>query len=78
MKSTISTKGQVTVPVEVRDRLGLLPGTPVEFELREGGVFLRKGVSKAHPVDQVFGIIQLDASVDQLLEESRGPRLDRA
>lgn len=78
MKSTISTKGQVTVPVEVRDRLGLLPGTPVEFELREGGVFLRKGISKTHPVDQVFGIIHLDASVDQLLEESRGPRLDRA
>ena len=64
--------------MEVRDRLGLLPGTPVEFELREGGVFLRKGVSKAHPVDQVFGIIHLDASVDQLLEESRGPGLDRA
>ncbi len=78
MRSTISTKGQVTVPVEVRDRLGLLPGTPVEFELREGGVLLRKGVSKSHPVDQVFGIIDLDASVDQLLEESRGPRLDRA
>jgi AbrB family looped-hinge helix DNA binding protein len=30
------------VPLEVRERLGLRPGTPVEFELREEGVLLRK------------------------------------
>ncbi|HEY4573694.1 MAG TPA: AbrB/MazE/SpoVT family DNA-binding domain-containing protein [Thermoanaerobaculia bacterium] len=49
MRSTISSKGQVTVPVEVRKRLGLLPGAPVEFELREEGVFLRKGARPPAP-----------------------------
>jgi len=38
MRSTVSSKGQVTVPTEVREQLGLAPGTPVEFELREEGV----------------------------------------
>ena len=27
----ITTKGQVTIPAEVRERLGLLPNTEVEF-----------------------------------------------
>ena len=76
MKSTISSKGQITVPVEVRDQLGLRPGTVVSFELREGGVFLRKGASGQHPVDHLFGRLQLDKPVDVLLDEMRGPRPD--
>ena len=43
MKSVVSTKGQVTLPAEVRAKLGLTVGTAVQFELREGGVLLRKG-----------------------------------
>lgn len=27
----ITSKGQVTIPIEIRERLGLLPGTEVEF-----------------------------------------------
>ena len=37
MKTVISTKGQVTIPKEVRDRLGLRPGTQLEFAARGGG-----------------------------------------
>ncbi len=74
MKSTISSKGQITVPVEIRDRLGLLPGTVVVFELRNGGVFIRKGVRKVHPVDQVYGMLKLSRPTDELLDEMRGPR----
>jgi AbrB family looped-hinge helix DNA binding protein len=74
MRSTISSKGQITVPVEVRERLGLIPGTPVEFELREEGVLLRKGISGSHPVDKVWGTLQLDRPVDEILDEMRGPR----
>ncbi|MFQ5740039.1 MAG: AbrB/MazE/SpoVT family DNA-binding domain-containing protein [Acidobacteriota bacterium] len=76
MRSKISAKGQVTVPVKVRAQLGLFPGTPVEFELRGNGVLLRKGISGTHPVDRVFGVISLPKPVDQLLDEMRGPRPD--
>ena len=74
MRSTISSKGQVTVPIEVRERLGLRPGTPVEFELREGGVLLRKGISGIHPVDKIWATLQLGRPVDEVLDEMRGPR----
>jgi antitoxin PrlF len=74
VKSTISSKGQITIPVEIRDRLGLTPGTRVEMELREGEVVLRKGVECEHPVDQVFGILKLEEPVDRLLDRMRGRR----
>jgi AbrB family looped-hinge helix DNA binding protein len=74
MKSVVSSKGQITLPAEVRTKLGLASGTPVQFEFREGGVLLRKGSAGAHPVDQVFGTLKLDKPVDILIDEMRGPR----
>ena len=62
------------MPVEVRERLGLAPGTPVEFELREEGVLLRKGISGSHPVDRVWATLPLGHPVDEILDEMRGPR----
>jgi AbrB family looped-hinge helix DNA binding protein len=38
----ITSKGQVTIPQEIRQQAGLLPDTEVEFELRKDGVFLRR------------------------------------
>ncbi len=40
--SKITSKGQVTIPKEIRDELGLLPGTEVEFVPDVGGVRVRK------------------------------------
>ena len=74
MKSTISSKGQITVPAMVREKLGLAPGTAVQFELTEGGVLMRKGSGGTHPVDQVFGRLKLRKPVDALIDEMRGPR----
>lgn len=74
MKSTISSKGQITIPVEVRTQLGPIPGTSVVFELREDGVLIRKGGAGTHPVDRVYGVLRLDQSVDDAVNEMRGPR----
>jgi AbrB family looped-hinge helix DNA binding protein len=74
MKSTVSSKGQITLPVEVRIRLGLVAGTPVSFELVADGVLVRKGGGDVHPVDQVYGAIRLGAPVDRLVDDMRGPR----
>jgi len=77
MKSRISSKGQVTVPAEVRNRLGLQPGTAVQFELRENAVVMRKGTSGRHPVDRLFGPLKMRHPVDALLDAMRGPKPKR-
>jgi SpoVT / AbrB like domain. len=74
MKSTMSTKGQLTVPVELREMLGLVTGTIVQFELRDGALLLRKGDQLDHPVDRLFGRLNLGKPVDEIVDQMRGPR----
>jgi AbrB family looped-hinge helix DNA binding protein len=38
----ITTKGQVTIPVEIREKLGLLPNSEVEFEVMGQTVRIRR------------------------------------
>ena len=38
----ITSKGQVTIPVEIRERLGLLPNSEVEFAVEGNAVRIRK------------------------------------
>ena len=73
MTSTISAKGQITVPKAVRDKLGLRPGARVEFELTAAGALLRKGQPGGpRAVDRVLGILKREASTDALIDDMRG------
>jgi AbrB family looped-hinge helix DNA binding protein len=38
----ITSKGQVTIPADIREKAGLLPDTEVEFALERGRVVIRK------------------------------------
>jgi AbrB family looped-hinge helix DNA binding protein len=38
----ISQKGQVTIPIEIRKKMGLLPNTEVEFVISGQSVVLKK------------------------------------
>lgn len=38
----ITTRGQVTIPADVREQLGLRPNTEVEFVVERGQAILRK------------------------------------
>ena len=51
MTVRVTTKGQVTIPKHVRDRLGIRPGTKVEFEVAEDGrAYLRRvGTPQTRP-----------------------------
>ena len=53
--STISSKGQVTVPVDVRRRLGLKEGDQVEFSYENGTVVLRPLRSEENPFAKWVG-----------------------
>jgi len=43
MSTTLTVKGQVTIPKQIRDALNLLPGTAVDFAVnRDGELVLQK------------------------------------
>lgn len=46
MSTTLTVKGQVTIPKQIRDALGLAPGSAVDFAVnRDGEVVLHKAAS---------------------------------
>jgi antitoxin PrlF len=55
--STISSKGQITVPQEIRKRLGLKPGDRVEFVVEEDRTVIRPARSEVNPFERFIGIL---------------------
>jgi len=41
----VGERGQITIPKEMRKRLGIAPKTPVLVEIRDEGLFIRPAVT---------------------------------
>jgi antitoxin PrlF len=54
--ATLTTKGQVTIPLEVRERLGLKAGDRIEFQLGPGGDVVL--TSKRIPFEEILGMLR--------------------
>jgi AbrB family looped-hinge helix DNA binding protein len=75
----ITTKGQVTIPQEVREKAGLLPGMEVDIVLEGGEVRIVK--TKPAPgrptlgerrVSRLWGAADLGLTADEILRLTRG------
>jgi antitoxin PrlF len=53
--STITSKGQVTIPKEVRSHLGVAPGDRLDFAIGEDGSVRISLLSR--PVRELFGLL---------------------
>lgn len=71
MKATVSEKGQVTIPKAVRTKLGIRPGTVLEFEAERGRLIGQKAGGR-DVVDELYGSMPMDEPVDDYLERTRG------
>ncbi len=76
---TLTSKGQVTIPQEIREKLGLLPGTRVVFDVVGNSVRIRKAeeqsrgaalVARMRAVGRRAGRPRL--TTDQILALTRG------
>ncbi len=74
MTSTISSKGQITLPASLRKRLGWKPGTKVEFDERDEGIVVRP----AFDADEMKSVLGCAATFEpaqssqQILARNRG------
>jgi AbrB family looped-hinge helix DNA binding protein len=74
----ITSKGQVTIPKEIRDEFGLLPGTEVEFVRGSGEVRVRRaprGRTRGDEiVEHMLGASGGDVpmSTDEIMRLTRG------
>ena len=75
MKALVTSKGQVTIPKELREKFGIEPGAQVDFAAAEDGIRLRKVVDRGKRLG-VLGCLKKELagrSVPELLDELRGP-----
>ena len=76
MKTTVSEKGQITIPKRLRDRLGLRPGTVLDFEETEGRLIGRR-LGPVDDLDSLVGILpRIPGGTDAFIREIRGPGPD--
>lgn len=74
--TTLTSKGQVTVPKKVRDFLGIGPGSKVTFELTpKGDVVLRPAAARRarrSPFAKVRGSATVKMRTDEIMRLTRG------
>jgi AbrB family looped-hinge helix DNA binding protein len=77
MSTTVTSKGQVTIPKRVRDLLGIGPGSMIDFERApDGRIVLVKIEKKARPTRfaRVRGSAGKGLSTDEIMAMTRGER----
>ena len=83
MVSTVTDKGQVTLPKSIRDRLGIHPGTKLEFELESDDTLRVRVLTRgsnglygllATPGEDPRSLDEMEAAVDSAVRERSRPR----
>ena len=81
MTTTITQKGQVTLPKHVRDAVGLKPGDQVEVRATaSGGVYIEKPGAQAAYLAKLRKWMERQpirgVTTDEIMEMSRGERAE--
>jgi len=77
MTTTITVKGQVTLPKKVRDAVGLKPGDKMEVRATaSGGIYIEKPGAAQSYRERLNGLAKRrpirDISTDELMKMTRG------
>lgn len=75
MATTVTSKGQVTIPKPVRDHLGIGPGSRVDFrQTADGGIMIEKANGQRQPsrFAKARGSAGPGMTTDQLMALLRG------
>lgn len=64
--ATITSKGQVTIPKKIRDKLGLKPGDKVDFEVEKGDLKVSR---KKYSIEETFGMLYRENQTSYTVEE---------
>ncbi|MCF6285684.1 MAG: AbrB/MazE/SpoVT family DNA-binding domain-containing protein [Candidatus Hydrogenedentes bacterium] len=71
MEAIVADSGQVIIPEKLRNKLGIMPQTILDFR-EENGTLVATKVEQDDPVSRVTGCIKLDMPTDEFLNLLRG------
>ena len=69
----VTTKGQVTIPRNIREKLGIMPETEIEFQEDNGRFYIVKTTKPkvTHKFKKLRGIATAKMTTDQILNLTR-------
>ena len=70
MRAKVAERGQVTIPKALRERLGIRPGTVLDFSDDSGRLIAVKADTE-DPVDRLFGKYSKGRSTDAIMNDLR-------
>lgn len=69
--TSVTQKGQVTIPKDIRERAGISPGDNLKFKFVDGELKVEKEVEE-NPFSEWKGSLDTDKSTDEIMRELRG------
>lgn len=70
-KTKVTSKGQITIPIELRNKIGIKPGSYIEIKETEAGYVIKKLVED-DCLKKYIGILNNETASDKIVEELRG------
>ncbi len=73
----VTTKGQVTIPREIREKLGITPSVEIDFIEEKGRVYLVKKKGNphtSHHFKKLRGIGNVKMTTDEIMALTRGDK----
>jgi antitoxin PrlF len=70
MKAKVAERGQVTIPKVLRERLGIRPGTVLDFKEEQGKLVAVKAAAM-DTIDQFYGKLGSGRRTDDVMRELR-------
>ena len=71
----VTTKGQVTIPQHIREKLGIGPRSEVDFREEEGRIYVEKARESTIPTASRFrryrGVATVKMTTDEIMELTR-------
>jgi len=74
LKAIVAERGQITIPKQIRDSLGIGAGAVLKFEMKDRKIILSKDISE-DPIARVVGILKGKTpytSTDAYMNDIRG------
>jgi len=71
----VTTKGQVTIPQDIREKMEITPSTEVDFVEKNGKVYLIKleeGKSVYRKFRKLRGVANVSMTTDEIMSLTRG------
>jgi len=71
----VTTKGQVTIPQGIREKMGITVHSDIEFVEEKGRVFIRKGRGRREApdrFDRARGIATVKMTTEEIMRLTRG------